>query len=242
MSYSPHAVLHTRLADIVSHDPRTASVFEKHGLDYCCQGHRTLREATLDQHVAVSEVIDELAALGQPPDDVRDWRNSRNLPDLIRHIVTNHHRFVRERIPTIQAWIEKLATKHGGRHSELLEIRTLFDAVSAEMLRHMAKEENIVFPFMVSSAYDADRRVSGSPFGTIANPIRAMEQEHREVGDLMARLRALTNGYEAPADGCTTYRVCFAELARFEADLHQHVHLENHILFPRAIALEDALA
>ena len=238
----PHSLLETRLADIVSADPRTAQVFERIGLDYCCQGHRTLRDATLDHHVAISEVIDELTAL-EPLTASESRAAWPDLTDLMRHIVTTHHRYVREHLPIIQGWLDKLAAKHGARHPELHEIRAEFEAMSAGLLQHMLKEENILFPFIeaIWASKLAGEARPGTPFGTMLNPIRVMEAEHQEAGTRLTKIRALTNGYDAPADGCTTYRVCFAELARFEADLHQHVHLENHVLFPRALALEQGL-
>lgn len=236
----PHSLLETRLADIVSADPRTAEVFERIGLDYCCQGHKTLRDATLDQHVAISEVIDQLTSLEPLTAAEVDEARWPDLSELMRHIVTRHHRYVREHQPIIQGWLDKLAAKHGGRHPELHEIRAEFEVMSKGLLQHMLKEENIVFPFieMLWASRVTDGSRPGTPFGTMLNPIRVMEAEHQEAGAHLTKIRALSNGYETPSDGCTTYRVCFAELARFEADLHQHVHLENHVLFPRALALE----
>lgn len=240
MSVDSNLLVHTRLADLVTDDPRAAAVFDRLGLDYCCQGNKTLRDATHDRHIPISEVIDELCALGPKAADDRERTSWSHLPDLINHIVLDHHRYVREHQPILQGWLDKLATKHGGRHPELHEIRAVFVALSSELLQHMAKEENILFPYIEQlwSAREAGRTPPASPFGTIANPIRSMEHEHQDAGELLSRLRTLTDGYQPPSDGCTTYRVCFAELARFEADLHQHVHLENHVLFPRAMSLE----
>lgn len=170
-------------------------------------------------------------------DDVRG-----DLSSLIGHIVGQHHRYVREHQPILAGWLDKLVTRHGATHPELIEIREVFETLSRELLQHMAKEENILFPYIerLSSATPNGPRASlRSPFGTILNPIRAMEQEHYAADNLLARLRALTGGYQPPEDGCTTYRVCFEGLARFEADLRQHVHLENDVLFPGALALED---
>jgi regulator of cell morphogenesis and NO signaling len=240
MSLAQSSLLEFKLKDIVIRDPRTASVFDRLGLDYCCQGHRTLSEATLEQHIPVSEVIDELFALGPRPGHAAEQPTWLDLRDLTGHIVGKHHRYVREHVPILQGWLDKLVTRHGARHSELSEIRDVFAALSVDLLQHMAKEENILFPYIERLYADrsAGRQASASPFGTIANPIRAMENEHQHAGELLQRLRVLTNGYQPPADACTTYNVCFAELARFEADLHQHVHLENHVLFPKAMALE----
>ena len=237
------SLLNTRLADIVSADPRVTPVFDRLGFDYCCHGNRTLHEAAIDQCVPVSEVVDELVALGPRPESATDRPEWSNLTSLVRHIVTTHHWYVREHQPILQGWLAKLAGRHGARHPELHEAYAVFGELSNELLQHMTKEENILFPYIEAlwTARELGQPAPASPFGTILNPIRAMEEEHRDAGNLLARLRMLTNGYEPPTDGCTTYRVCFAELARFEADLHQHVHLENYVLFPQAIALEGAL-
>ena len=241
MSGLSSSILQTRLADLVQEDPRITPVLDRFGLDYCCRGYRTLEEASIDQSVPVSEVLEELEAIGPRPDgtDAPAWTD---LPGLVRHIVTRHHRYVREHQPVLQALLDKLVNRHGERHKELAEVRAVFESLAEEMLQHMNKEENILFPYIETLARtSAGQPRPFSPFGTILNPIRAMEQEHLEAGDLLARLRLLTDGYQAPADGCMSYRLCFEGLARFEADLHQHVHLENYVLFPRAIAMESAL-
>jgi regulator of cell morphogenesis and NO signaling len=241
MSGLSSSILQTRLADLVQEDPRITPVLDRFGLDYCCRGYRTLEEASIDQSVPVSEVLEELEAIGPRPDgtDAPAWTD---LAGLVRHIVTRHHRYVREHQPVLQALLDKLVNRHGERHKELAEVRAVFESLAEEMLQHMNKEENILFPYIETLARtSAGQPRPFSPFGTILNPIRAMEQEHLEAGDLLARLRLLTDGYQAPADGCMSYRLCFEGLARFEADLHQHVHLENYVLFPRAIAMEGAL-
>ena len=237
------SILQTRLADIVSADPRTTPVFDRLGLDYCCRGHRTLVEATTEQSVPISEVLDEINALG-PRATASD--NEAQWPDLtvlIRHIVTRHHRYVREHQPVIEALLEKLVNRHGDRHPELLEARAVFALLSQELLQHMEKEEKILFPYIESLCAPVAEGQSrpGSPFGTILNPVRAMEHEHLVAGTLMARLRTITNAYQWPADACMSYRLCFDGLAEFESDLHTHVHLENYVLFPRAVALEGSL-
>ena len=243
MSDLSSSILQTRLADLVQDDPRITPVLDRFGLDYCCRGYRTLQEASIDQHVPVSDVLDQLMAIGPRPTDADGGSTWSDLPGLIRHIVTRHHRYVREHEPVLRALLDKLVKRHGAGHPELVEIRAVFESLADEMLQHMAKEENILFPFIETlSATSAGQVRPVSPFGTILNPIRAMEHEHLEAGDLLARLRTLTGGYRAPADACMSYRLCFEGLARFESDLHQHVYLENYVLFPRAIALEGALA
>jgi regulator of cell morphogenesis and NO signaling len=243
MSDLSSSILQTRLADLVQEDPRITPVLDRFGLDYCCRGYRTLQEASIDEAVPVSEILEQLEAIGPRPTDADGAAAWTDLPGLVQHIVTRHHRYVREHLPVLQALLEKLVTRHGAGHPELLEVREAFNALSEDMLQHMNKEENILFPYIETlAATNAGQPRPFSPFGTILNPIRAMEQEHLEAGDLLARLRRLTNGYQPPADGCMSYRLCFEGLARFESDLHQHVHLENYVLFPRAIAMEGAMS
>ncbi|HEX5068848.1 MAG TPA: iron-sulfur cluster repair di-iron protein [Vicinamibacterales bacterium] len=243
MSEVSGSILHARLADIVLDDPRCTPVFDRLGLDYCCRGQRTLLEASEEQHVPISEVLGEIHALGPrlaDSDRAAEWPD---LTALIHHILSRHHHYVREHEPVIRGLLDKLVNRHGDRHPELFEARATFNLLSQELLQHMEKEEKILFPFIESlSVATADGPPQpGSPFGTIMNPIRAMEHEHLVAGTLMARLRTLTRGFEPPADACMSYRLCFSELAEFESDLHTHVHLENYVLFPRAVALENAL-
>ncbi len=232
------------LGDLVHADGRAARVLERFGLDFCCGGRRTLETAARARHVAVDDVVRALEALGEPTADDREPAEWKDLDVLVRHIVERHHAYVRESSPTVIAWLDRLVDRHGPRHPELAEARDVFGAIAAEMATHMVKEENILFPAIteMAAARRAGTRLAGSPFGTIANPIRVMEDDHDLAGDLLGRLRALTSDFTPPADACTTYRACYAELARFEADLHRHVHLENHLLFPRAIELEQTLA
>jgi regulator of cell morphogenesis and NO signaling len=148
---------------------------------------------------------------------------------------------VREALPVLRQHTQKIAAVHGERHAELVHIARLFARVADEMTEHMAKEEQILFPFIAqaANAVAGGRVPPVPPFGTVENPIRMMEHEHRFVGDAMAEMRSLTSGFTPPEDACATYRVCLQELAAFEQDLHAHVHLENNILFPKAVALEN---
>ena len=160
-----------------------------------------------------------------------------------RHIVDQHHHYVREITPTIQTWLDKLVTRHGEGHPELVAVRETFARLSGEFATHMMKEEHVLFPYIDELA-EADRagtRLPSGPFGTVRNPIRAMEEDHREAAELVAQLRALTSDFTPPAEACPTYRFCFAELERFEMDSKLHVHLENHVLFPEALELEAKL-
>jgi len=234
----------TELGALVAANSRVAPVLERFGLDYCCHGHQTLGEAAHQQGVAVEDVLRAIETAGAPSAGERDLDTWQDLGALAEHIVNTHHHYVREICPTLRAWLDKLVARHGDRHQELAKIRQTFMAVSDEMAAHMIKEENILFPYVaeLAGAKRTGTRLPGSPFGTVVNPIRVMEDDHQVVGGLVEEIRRLTGDYQPPADGCTTYQLCFAELQRFEADLHRHVHLENNILFPGAVELEQTLA
>jgi regulator of cell morphogenesis and NO signaling len=230
------------VGDIVAGDFRAAGVFDRFGIDFCCGGRRLLADACRSAAADPSAVIGELDALRAAPgrdDDALVWPTSR----LIDHIVSVHHAYVRSAVPTIARYLAKLHEVHGERHPELARVRMYFSQIAADLEQHMMKEEQVLFPYIQELAERGN--VCGrtpSPFGTVGNPIGMMEREHREAADGLRLIRELTNRYSAPADGCTTYTVCLAELERFERDLHRHVHLENNVLFPRAIELERDLA
>lgn len=243
MDAGPHSAFGQRtLGDLVSENPRTAAVFDGLGLDYCCHGHQTLAEATETRGLALPAVLKALAHVGQPTPDDRSVVE-QDLDALTKYIVHRHHEYVRETGPAIRAWLDKLVNRHGARHPELADIRRVFVELHDELSTHMVKEEHILFPFIDDLA--AAKRTGGQlprgPFGTILNPVRVMEHDHALVGDLMSQLRTMTSGFTPPADACRTYQLCFAELANFERDLHRHVHLENNVLFVRAVELEADL-
>ena len=234
----------TTLKNIVTKDFRAAAVFEKYSLDFCCRGGKTVEEACREGGLDPENVLDELKKLdgaGTGPDGrYAEWP----LDFLSDYIVNTHHAYVRGAIPVLDAHTRKIVSVHGANHPELVEIAGHFQAVAAELASHMMKEERILFPFIKTLAL-ADRNPGTfrmPPFGTVRNPIAMMEAEHRNAGDALAAIRALSGGYAPPEDACTTYRVTFQELKQFEQDLHQHVHLENNILFPKAVAIEDRLA
>ena len=227
----------TTVGEIVARDSRTASVFEQFGIDFCCGGQLSVADACRAAAVDPAEIGRALksmpAANAQADSDVMGWPAAR----LIDHILDIHHAYVRSALPVISARLAKLVEVHGSRHPELLRIAEAFEEVSRDMLQHMKKEECVLFPYIRELAAGSDGPYS-SPFGTVENPIRMMRREHQQAGDELRLIRDLTHDYVAPADGCTTYRVTFAELAQFEQDLHRHVHLENNVLFPKAIELE----
>ena len=226
---------------IVAEDYRAAAVLERFGIDFCCGGKRTLAEACgakgCDDH-AVASAIAQVRSNPQgsvPPDS--EW----DAGALVTHIVTTHHAYVREAMPRIAGYLQKLIAAHGERHPELARIAEHFDVLTHELMTHMFKEEQVLFPYV--RELTAIRRGGAPPpnvFGTVRNPIRMMEAEHTEAGHELALVRELSHGYTAPDDGCATYRVCYQELDAFDQDLRRHIHLENNVLFPKAVTLERA--
>jgi len=232
------ALNRTTIGDIVATDFRAAGVFEQFGIDFCCGGRRSFADACREAAADPELVGRALAALpAERPDDgsdLRQWPVER----LIDHIVATHHGYVRAATLGIAHHLAKLVTVHGERHPELARITDVFEQLGHELQQHMMKEEHVLFPYIRELGDGGSSAVHPSPFGSVENPIRMMEREHRDAGDEMRLLRLLTSGYTPPDDACTTYRVCYAELAQFELDLHRHVHLENNVLFPKAVELE----
>jgi regulator of cell morphogenesis and NO signaling len=229
------------IREIVATDCRTAAVFERHGLDFCCSGCRTIEQACRDAGVDPRAILSELdAVLDAPATGTPDYQ-SWDARTLIEHIVSKHHAYVREALPPLLQHTEKIAGVHGDRHPELTHIANLFRRVADEMTDHMAKEEGILFPVIAATeaVVACGRQAPPPPFGTVENPIGVIEAEHKFVGDAMAEMRHLTNGFTPPQDACGTYRITLQELDAFERDLHQHVHLENNVLFPKAVGLES---
>jgi regulator of cell morphogenesis and NO signaling len=233
----------TTIGDLVARDYRAAAVLERYGIDFCCGGSRTVADACAAKGLDPSRITAEVAAAcadaRTAPPDFASWDASA----LVAHIVSQHHAYVRRALPSLAAYTAKIASVHGANHPELHEVERIVAGVIDEMTSHMAKEEQVLFPFIdaLQEAADKGGPAPRPPFGTVGNPIRMMEDEHESAGAAMARIRELTSGYTPPADGCTTYRVALQELHAFEQDLHAHVHLENNILFPKALRLEGEL-
>jgi regulator of cell morphogenesis and NO signaling len=228
---------HTTLGEIVARDFRAGAIFDRYGLDYCCGGARTLAEGCRTIGVNLATVVSELEAL-----DPESRELSVQTPAaLIDHIVSRHHGYVREAIPAIQQHLTKVVAAHGARHAELPFIEARFARLAEELTLHMTKEERVLFPYIVALADACEHEAPPPPdmFGTVQNPIRMMEIEHQEAGDSMEAISELTNRYQPPRDACATYRLVLQELDAFERDLHVHVHLENNVLFPKAVELEE---
>lgn len=230
-----------RIKEFVTEDYRTASVFERYSIDFCCNGKKTLNEACAEKGIDPAQVIGDIQTLNGDGAE-RAMRFSDWEPDaLTDFIVNHHHRFVRQAVPALLQHTQKVAMKHGDRHPEAIGIAHRFSEVADELARHMAKEEMILFPYikkLVQAKRDG-QTLPPPPFGTIENPIRAMEAEHDSAGDALHFIREASQGFTPPPDACMTYRVSYQELAEFERDLHHHVHLENNILFPAALRLEE---
>jgi regulator of cell morphogenesis and NO signaling len=226
----------TTVGDIVATNYQTAAVFERFGIDFCCGGRRSLAEACRTAAADPAVVAQALRSI--PGADVRGEVDVTSWPldRLVHHIIDTHHAYLKSALPLIGAYLTKLVAVHGERHPELARVSALFDQLGTDLRQHMLKEEHVLFPYLCELA--SPHAAHPSPFGTVENPIRMMEREHQDAGDDLRQIRELTNGFTVPADGCATYCVCFAELARFESDLHRHVHLENNVLFPRAVAAE----
>ena len=228
------------LGSIVAEDYRAAAVLDRYGIDFCCSGKRTLEEACSAKGCKPAVVVAELeCASGAAAEAQSD--NAWETADLVTHIVTTHHGYVRHAVPRIASYLDKLVTVHGARHPELARVAQHFEELSNELLMHMYKEEEILFPYVRSlAAIEAGAPAPPNVFGTVRNPIRMMEAEHAGAGQELAMIRELTSDFHVPADGCATYSVCYKELEAFDADLRRHIHLENNVLFPKAIALERA--
>jgi regulator of cell morphogenesis and NO signaling len=229
------------VGEIVAGDFRTAAVFQELGIDFCCGGRRGLGDACRARHLDEDAVMTALERVCDGPDSSARF-DTWSPEQLIGHIVAKHHAYVRRAMPSLIAYTRKLAAVHGIRHPELVEIAAITEDIAEEMTSHMAKEERVLFPYIValSEAVRQELPVPWAPFGTVDGPIRMMKEDHDWTGAAVARIRELTNGFAVPDDGCTTYRVCLEELNAFERDLHEHVHLENNMLFPAARKLASA--
>lgn len=223
------------LAAIVSSHHQTVPVLEKYHLDFCCKGKRTLAEACTEKGLSIDSIAGELEITIQGEQKKQLPFDSMTAEQLISYILIHHHFYVKQSIPTILAHLEKVAYKHGDRFPWMADVFHLFREIGEDMLMHMHKEEMVLFPRIkeIESLVAIHQKRNHEPV-YISGPVQAMEMEHDHAGELMYRVRELTNNYTAPDDACTTFRVSLAELKEFEEDLHRHVHLENNMLFPLA--------
>jgi regulator of cell morphogenesis and NO signaling len=228
------------LGQIAAKDLRKAQVFKKYGLDFCCGGKKTVKEACAEKGLDVTKVEQELQQADKLPSSrpipYGDW----SLDFLADYIVNTHHTYVRKTLPDITTYAQKVMKVHGSHHPELNRINELVQEVNSELTAHMAKEEKVLFPYikaLVASVNNASPS-QAAHFGTVQNPINMMEMEHESVGKNLEEIRQLSKNYLLPEDACASYSLLYRMLDEFEEDLHLHIHLENNILFPKAVELE----
>lgn len=223
------------LAEAVNAFPELAREFERRGLDYCCGGGRTLGQACAlvgaDPEETVAEIV--AALVGGP--DPAPW-TAMSADELVRHLEATHHRYLWDELPRVTALIGKIVSVHGSRHPELVDVAACFAHIRSDLEPHMLKEERVLFPMILELA--GSIVLPSFHCGSLRNPISVMLSEHDAVGDLLAQLRQMTDGYTPPADGCATFAACYAAMAEMEADTHLHIHKENNVLFPLVVRME----
>ncbi|MEP7265872.1 MAG: iron-sulfur cluster repair di-iron protein [Bacteroidota bacterium] len=225
------------LAKLVLMKPQSAGVFEKYNLDFCCRGKQSLSQVLEGNDKEMTMITNELNILFADGDEmVKNIFEDYSLCNLIDHIINTHHRYVKENGNLILGHLEKVAQKHGERHPEMIEVASLFKITLRDLEQHMIKEEIILFPRI--KTLETNISEDDTEGINISTTIKVMETEHEIAGDEMYAIRELTNNYTPPLDACTTYKLSYEELRLFEIDLHQHVHLENNILFPKALKLK----
>lgn len=224
--------------------PEATRIFEKIGIDYCCGGGKSLEEACSAANLPVDEVLDSLELAEQEARSKQKDRNWQTEPlaDLVDHISHTHHKYTREEIARLGPLSDKVVSVHGKNHPELQHVRAAFRGLAQELTMHMMKEEAVLFPYIVRMEESVIQRepILPPPFGSVQNPVSMMMHEHDSAGDALRTMRQASAGYTPPGDACISYQTLYKALADFEKDLHQHIHLENNILFPRAIEMERA--
>lgn len=229
-----------KVAEVVAENIKTAHVFKKHGIDFCCGGGITVEKACEKNNVAYAGLKKELEDVDAVVSTAYNY-NNWDLSFLVDHIENVHHTYVEENIPLLILYANKVAKVHGHHYAEVIEIDDLIAKVTKELTMHMKKEELILFPY-VKQLVQAEK--NGTPlsmphFGSVKDPVQLMEDEHEYAGDIFKKIAKLSNNYTPPEDACNTFKALYAKLEEFEQDLHQHIHLENNILFPKAIQLEN---
>lgn len=229
------------IGEIVAKDYRTASVFESLGIDFCCKGNRTINEVCETRDIDSRDLLEDIKKVLQEPqittiNNYDGWA----IDKLAQYIEDKHHKYVEKQIPVIKQYLDKICSVHGKQHPELFKVQELFNASAGELTMHMKKEELILFPFMkkMATIKDINNKITRPHFDSIKSPIQMMMDEHTTEGERFQKINEITQNYTLPSDACETYKVCFDYLKEFEEDLHLHIHLENNILFPKAIRLE----
>lgn len=230
------------VAEIVTENIRTADVFKKNGIDFCCGGNVNVKDVCAKKGVDYAKIKEDILNMDKVPVTGHDF-NSWDLDFLADYIVNTHHKYVAEANLLIRQYSERVAKVHGHHYTETVEINNLFHDLSNELDMHMQKEENILFPFIkvIGKAKKDGTPLAPPPFGSIQNPINMMEAEHTDAGDILRKIAELSNNYTPPSGACNTFRALYSKLEEYQNDLFQHIHLENNILFPKAIKFEQEL-
>jgi regulator of cell morphogenesis and NO signaling len=237
-------IANATVAEIVAEDYRTAEIFKKHGIDFCCGGKKTIAKVCSEKGIDSELLERDLQTVQEKPVDRQQDFKNWSLGFLADYIVNVHHTYVNNNLSLISEFADKVARVHGHHNTETVEINELWQQVVAELTPHMKKEELVLFPYIKNIERFMNGETDKVPqphFGTVKNPVKMMEHEHDVAGELMHRIAALSGNYSPPEYACNTYRVLYAKLKEFEDDLHSHIHLENNILFPKAIELEERL-
>ena len=231
------------VAEIVTENIKTADVFKRNGIDFCCGGKISLRSACEKKGLDYESIFSEIEAINSGTKREHDY-DSWDLDFLSDYIINTHHNYVTEANSLIIQYSDRVAHVHGKHYPEVVRVNQLFHSIVNELKSHMHKEEMILFPFikqLVIANRNGDK-ISPPPFGTIQNPINMMESEHDGAGDVIKEIATLTNNYTPPQDACNTFKALYSSLEEYQNDLFQHIHLENNILFPKAIRLENKLS
>ncbi len=232
------------IAEYVVNDFRNAEIFNKFGLDFCCGGNKTLEKACKEKGINVSDVESAMNEIGKTNSGNELDFNHWELDFLADYIINVHHKYVSESIPFLEELSEKVARVHGENHPELVAISQLVFEITAELTSHMHKEEMILFPVVKKMAIEKRNGEFTVPagLGSLSGPIRVMEAEHVSAGGNLEKIKKLSKNFVPPAEACNSYRVFYAKLQEFENDLHKHIHLENNILFPKALKMESEIS
>lgn len=233
-----------KIQEYVAEDYRTADVFNKYGIDFCCRGHRTLHEVCENENIDPKALLEDLGAIKESSTGQNIDYKSWPLDLLIDYIEKKHHRYVTEKTPVIRFYLDKICKVHGQHHPELFEIQKLFIDSTNDLLAHQKEEESMLFPYikqMMEAQESGTLPQKPNGFESVESPIEKLMAEHDNEGVRHREIAKLSNNYTMPADGCNTYKVTFELLKEFQDDLHLHIHLENNILFLEAKKLEDRL-
>ncbi|MCE7791197.1 iron-sulfur cluster repair di-iron protein [Salipaludibacillus sp. CUR1] len=231
---------YAKVKDLVIQIPRSDELFKQYRIDFCCGGNRPLHEALAEKNLEEQVILEALQILSDDADERKeksssDW-SSASYMSLLDHIVNHHHGFLTKELPDLSFYVTKIFRVHGGAHPELAELHKLYHSLRTELEQHMVKEEQVVFP----AIYQYGTTRSAADWEAAVKRVSELESEHEAAGDLLKKIRSITNDFTPPPGACTTYKMTFTRLEALEEDMFQHIHLENNILFPRLMEEKTA--